>query len=299
MAYTMFSEVAEGRSASVDQKFNRTYTRVFLVRTDAATYGPAYAASHPSLPVIFSAHNEDSDAYCLSISPSQDQGDPTLWRISVNYGYNIDAPSAASAPSGDPAVETQQTGQAPADRVENPLLRPRDYSISTTSYPLAVTFDRNNNLIKNSADDPYLPPAEIVKGGALITVGLNSTSSPSAAWIGAIGYVNSSSYTIGPYVVGTALAKLNSVSGNLVYENNVSYWRWTLVFEYRPNGWAYVVADMGMFKKTSGTRTPIDINGVPVSVPVNLDGSGGVLAGGGTPVFNTFHIYPRVAFPAL
>jgi len=90
MAYTLFTEVAEGRTASVDQKFNRTYTRVFLVRTDAASYGPAYAASHPSLPVIFSAHNEDANAYCLSISPSQDQGDPTLWRISVNYGYNVD-----------------------------------------------------------------------------------------------------------------------------------------------------------------------------------------------------------------
>ena len=52
MAYKLFSEVAEGRTASVDQKFNRTYTRVFLVRTDDPTYGPAYAASHPSLPII-------------------------------------------------------------------------------------------------------------------------------------------------------------------------------------------------------------------------------------------------------
>ena len=84
MGYKLFSEVAEGRTASVDQKFNRTYTRVFLVRTDDPTYGPAYAASHPSLPIIFSAYPEDTDAYCLSISPSQDQGDPTLWRISVN-----------------------------------------------------------------------------------------------------------------------------------------------------------------------------------------------------------------------
>ena len=100
MAYTLFTEVAEGRTASVDQKFNRTYTRVFLVRTDAATYGPAYAASHPSLPVIFSAHNEDAFAYCLSISPSQDQGDPTLWRITVNYGYNVDAPPLTISGTG-------------------------------------------------------------------------------------------------------------------------------------------------------------------------------------------------------
>ena len=299
MAYTLFSEIAEGRTANVDQKYNRTYTRVFLVRTSDATYGPGYAGSHPSLPTIWSAHPEDVKAYCLSLQPSQDQGDPTLWRITVNYGYNLDAPSAASAPSGDPAVETQQTGQPPADRVENPLSRPRDYSVATVSYPIGVTYDRSNNLIKNSADDPFLPPTEIVKGGATITVGLNSVNSPSAAWIGAIGGINASTYTIGPYVIGTALAKLNSVSANLVYENNVSYWRWSLVFEYRPNGWAYVVNDMGMFKKSGGTRKPIDINGVNVTVPVNLDGSGGVLAVGGTPVALTFHVYPRYTFPAL
>jgi len=299
MAYTLFTEVAEGRTASVDQKFNRTYTRVFLVRTDAATYGPAYAASHPSLPVIFSAHNEDANAYCLSISPSQDQGDPTLWRVSVNYGYNVDAPSAASAPSGDPAVETQQTGQPPADREENPLSRPRDYSVSTTSYPLGVMFDRSGTLIRNSAKDPFLPVPEIVKGGASITVGLNSVNSPSAAWIGAIGSVNASSYTVGPYVIGTALAKLNSVSANLVYENNVSYWRWTLVFEYRPNGWTHVVNDMGMFKLVAGVRSPIDYNGVNVTVPVNLDGAGLPLAPASSPIPLTFDIYPRVTFPAL
>jgi hypothetical protein len=251
------------------------------------------------LPVIFSAHNEDANAYCLSISPSQDQGDPTLWRISVNYGYNVDAPSAASAPSGDPAVETQQTGQAPADRVENPLSRPRDYSVSTTSYPLGVMFDRSGTLIRNSAKDPFLPVPEIVKGGASITVGLNSVNSPSAAWIGAIGSVNASSYTVGPYVIGTALAKLNSVSANLVYENNVSYWRWSLVFEYRPNGWTHVVNDMGMFKLVAGVRSPIDYNGVNVTVPVNLDGAGLPLAPASSPIPLTFDIYPRTTFPAL
>jgi hypothetical protein len=71
------------------------------------------------------------------------------------------------------------------------------------------------------------------------------------------------------------------------------------VFEYRPNGWAYVVNDMGMFKKSGGARKPIDINGVNVTVPVNLDGAGGVLAAGGTPIPLTFHVYPRVTFPSL
>jgi hypothetical protein len=54
-------------------------------------------------------------------------------------------------------------------------------------------FDRSGTLIRNSAKDAVLPVPEIVKGGASVTVGLNSVNSPSAAWIGSIGTVNASS----------------------------------------------------------------------------------------------------------
>ena len=304
MAYTLFTEVHEGRQASVDAKFNRTYTRVFLVKTDANTYGPYCAGSHPSLPLIFSAPPEDANAYAISISPVQDQGDPKLWRVTVQYSYNTDMVASNSAPSGNPAVDTQQQGQAPASRVENPLSRPRDYSISSNTFPWAVETDRFGNAIQNSAGDPFIPVPEIQRGGATITVGLNSVNSPSAAWIGAIGYLNSSSYTVGPYVIGAGLAKLNGVSASLAYENGVSYWRWSLTFEYRPDGWAWVVANKGKRQTDANNPTgqPVDIvtaAGVPVSNPVYLDAAGYAIAPGGTRTFATFHIYPRVAFPSL
>lgn len=304
MAYTLFTEVAEGRQATVDSKFNRTYTRVFLVRTDSPTYGPYYAGSHPSLPLIFSAYPDDANAFCLSLSPAQDQNDPLLWRVTAQYGYNTDMAATNSAPSGNPAVDTQQQGQSPASRVANPLSRPRDYSISTNSYPWAIEQDRFGNPLQNSAGDPFIPVPEIQKGGATITVGLNSTSSPSAAWINAIGYLNASSYTVGPYVIGAGLAKLNGVSASLAYENGVSYWRWQLTFEYRPDGWAWVVANKG--KRQVNINDPtgplIEIMskaGGVVSNPVYLDASGYAIAPGGARTFATFHIYPRVAFPSL
>ena len=304
MAYTLFTEVAEGRQATVDSKFNRTYTRVFLVRTDSPTYGPYYAGSHPSLPLIFSAYPDDANAFCLSLSPTQDQNDPLLWRVTAQYGYNTDMAATNSAPSGNPAVDTQQQGQSPASRVANPLSRPRDYSISTNSYPWAIEQDRFGNPLQNSAGDPFIPVPEIQKGGATITVGLNSTSSPSAAWINAIGYLNASSYTVGPYVIGAGLAKLNGVSASLAYENGISYWRWQLTFEYRPDGWAWVVANKG--KRQININDPtgplIEIMskaGGVVSNPVYLDASGYAIAPGGARTFATFHIYPRVAFPSL
>lgn len=304
MAYTLFTEVAEGRQATVDAKFNRTYTRVFLVKTDSNTYGPVYAGTHPSLPLIFSAYPDDANAFCISLSPQQDQNDPRLWRVTAQYAYNTDMVGANSAPSGNPAVDSQQQGQAPASRVENPLSRPRDYSISSNAYPWAIEQDRFGNPLQNSAGDPFIPVPEIMKGGATITVGLNSTSAPSAAWIGAVGYLNSSSYTIGPYVIGTALTKLNGISASLAYENGVSYWRWQLTFEYRPDGWAWVVANKG--------KRQIDVNdptgplveimsapGIPAANPVYLDASGYAINPGGARTFATFHIYPRVAFPSL
>ena len=304
MAYTLFTEVSEGRQATVDAKFNRTYTRVFLVRTDAASYGPYYAGSHPSLPQMFDAHPEDADAYCISLSPVQDQNDPKLWRVTAQYSYNTDMVASNSAPSGNPAVDTQQQGQAPTSRVENPLSRPRDYSISTNGYPWAIEQDRFGNPIENSAGDPFIPVPEITKAGATITVGLNSTSAPSAAWIGALGYLNASSYTIGAYVIGAGLSKLNGVNASLAYENGVSYWRWQLTFEYRPDGWAWVVANKG--KRQTDVNNiggpPVDIvtaAGVPVANPVYLDAAGYAIAPGASRTFATFHIYPRVAFPSL
>lgn len=299
MAYTLFCEVHEGRQASVDSKFQRTYTRVFLVGTDAGTHGPFYAGSHPSLPAIYSSHPEDPYAFCIRLAPAQDQDDPTLWRVTAEYSYNLDLGTGGT---GNPSVDAQQAGQAPGDRVANPLLRPRDYSISSGTYPWAVYRARDpvsglyDQAIINSAGDPFLPPVEIQRAEATITVGLNDVSSPSAAWLGAVGSVNSNVMVIGPYVVGVGTVKLNKVTANFVFENNISYWRWSLEFGYRST-WAFEILDQGLREVVSGVQKFIrdPATGEKVDQPVLLDGSGGKL-GAAPPVFLTFDAYPRVAF---
>lgn len=320
MAYVRCSEVIDGRSGSVDQRYQRSYKRVFLVETDANTYGPYYAGSHPSLPNIWDAHDEDANAYCVGFDVSQDQDNPRLWRVTCNYAYNADtAASSGNGPTGNPAIDTQQQGQAPADRVESPLSRPRDYQIATVTYPETLRGDADGNAILNSAYDYFTPAPEGQKLAATITVGLNNSSAPSNTWLGSVGMINASSMTIGAYTVGAKTTRLNSLNAQLVYENGVSYWRWTLVFEYRPSstsyaggwqslpgsawpelGWKLVLLDAGKREWTGSAWQ--DFKDKPytaaVSAPVLMNGSGGRLSGGSTPKYKAWEIYKTTTFPS-
>lgn len=296
MAYTLFIEIHEGRQASVDSKFQRTYTRVFLVGTDSGNFGPAYAGSHPSLPIIFSQHPEDIAAFCVRLSPVQDSQDPTLWRVTAEYSYNPDL--AMGGGTGVPAIDGQQQGVAPASRSANPTTRPNDYSIATSTYPISIYKDFNNVAILNRAGDPFLPPLEIQRAEATITVGLNSLNAPSGAWLASAGQVNANTMVIGAYVANPGQAKLNSISAQFLYENGLNYWRWTLVFGYRTT-WAAEVLNQGLRELRAGNLVPIldDATGYKIDQPVLLTVDGAKAAAGADPNYRTFNIYPRVTFP--
>ena len=296
MAYTLFVEIHEGRQASVDSKFQRTYTRVFLVGTDSGNFGPAYAGSHPSLPIIFSRHPEDIAAFCVRLSPVQDSQDPTLWRVTAEYSYNPDLTMGGG--TGVPAIDGQQQGVSPASRDSRPLFRPNDYSIATSTYPISIYKDFNNVAILNRAGDPFLPPLEIQRAEATITVGLNSLNAPSGAWLASAGQVNANTMVIGAYVANPGQAKLNSISAQFLYENGINYWRWTLVFGYRTT-WAVEVLNQGLRELRAGKLVPIldDATGYKIDQPALLTVDGAKAAAGADPNYRTFNIYPRVTFP--
>jgi hypothetical protein len=321
MAYTLFKEVIEGRSGSVDQRYQRAYKRVFLVKTDSPGYGPYYAGSHPSLPLVWSVHPEDPFAYCVGFSVDQDQNDGTLWRVTANYAYNADTfqgGGVGTGPTGNPAIDTQQQGQAPTERVQSPLLRPRDYQISTVSYPEALRGDIEGNAILNSAYDSFLPASEIQRFGAQITIGLNDANPPTTAWFASVGKINYNTLTLGAYTCAPKTVRLNNLNANLVYENGVKYWRWSMVWEYRSSttsygggwvqlgtdwpdlGWKLVLLDAGKRKKVgtdwvSFTDRP---GQQPVTQPVLMDGGGDRLAQNAKPYYKAWDIYKSYIFPS-
>ena len=232
MSYVYFVEDLDTQ-ASQDQRYQKQAKRTFKVKVSDPTSGAIYAASHPSLPIVWSRHPEDTYLILVRLTSQRDSEDPTLFHIGAEYTYYADAISVF----GNPAIDSQQSGMDPSVRQENPLLRPSDYTVATTTRPWATysawnTATNTYNLpIVNSAGDPFLPPVEISKSGCTISIGLNSIVPPSGSWLSAVDYLNANAMIIGPYTFGVAQLKLTNVSAQLIYENNLSYWRWTINFE--------------------------------------------------------------------
>ena len=306
MGYVQLKELNE-RTGEVNSHYQRTYTRTFLVETDSAAYGPFYAASHPSLPVIYSPHNEDPYAFVTSISPSPTES-PTVWKISCKYAYTVDG-FGVSEPTGLASIDTQQQGLPPADRVENPLSRPRDYSFATQSARQSVVYKAYKSSapttlvdVTNSAGDPLTPPFELDLPIGVITVGLNATSAPGANWIAAFGQCNLNSVLLGPWLCAAGTLRNRGCSAQRVYENNVSYWRWSLTFEFRDT-WDETILERGLRAYPSATSSDKvimtdPISRAPTTVPLPLDADGLKLASGLPFVYTTWRYIPRVAFPS-
>lgn len=284
MGYEYFQETFPGRRGSVDAKFQRTFERVFIVKTDSPFYGPYYAGSHPSLPLIRSAHPEDPNAYCSALVPVQSDVDPTLWTVTASYVYY----------------------SYPGEGIPDPLARPTEYEIDGDMWPEAVFMDRVGNAICNSAGDPFLPPVEMMRTGCTITVEFNLATPPTNAWIDAQGTVNASTMVIGPWTFGAELLKLLKVRGKKIYETATAFWRWTLVFQYRPfvalttrQGHKTVLLDQGRREKISGVMVPIvdPGTGIPTDQPVPLNGLGRKLPVGAGAVFAIFDTTGTTAFP--
>ena len=239
MAYVANSfRVLSGETGSVNSAFQTSYTKTFLVLCDDPNDSVFYVGSHPQLPRLYTRHPDDARAYCVSIMPQQDQTNPLVWRITCQWSMTMDAQGYGGMPTatGNPAVDSQQKGKPPEDRVENPLLRPNDYSYDTVSIGNEVVeYDTfTNQPIKNTADQPFekMPEREIF--GLQITISRNLTGAPNSEWDVLNGRLNKNAITVGTRACAARTVRMMSTSAQLVNENTVSYWRWTHRVIIRP-----------------------------------------------------------------
>ena len=102
-------------------------------------------------------------------------------------------------------------------------------------------------------------------------------------------------------------AKLCNIAAKRHYENDVFYWETTYEFHVRPllsnfaPGWTLSLLDQGFeYINANGARQLIlDDKGRPVTKAWPLDGNGGKLAVGGSPVYKQWTIYNQLPFADL
>ena len=323
MGVTNF-QVLTNESGAVNSSYQRTYQKVFLLETDRAL--PPYtvweAGSYSGLPKIFDVypHDPTGKAFCVSLSPVQDTNNPWLWKITASYAYAIDGwtggggGGGGGTATGNPLIDTQQTGTPPAQREAAPLNRHRDYAYSTMVVGQEVirsSVDSSGNIVPflNTAGDPFPNPPTITIPGVQITVGLNSLEPPGGNWVAALHKLNRNPLSIDLWSIPARWARLESCSAQRVFEEGISYYRWTIVFCVRES-WSWKPLSMGnrafysLKNKATGAfeNKKVAITEVDrfLTGPQLLDSNGFVVTStnGRTVYKHTFNYLDDVVFPS-
>lgn len=286
MAVVHFKETT-GRRGSEDFETHREAVRTFQALTDHPRDGQEVVRDHVGVPRrgdVYQYLNgagvyvSDNNMRCVRVHVSQDDEDCfENWKVVAEYrGIN------------------------------DPTFEPPDVKWGTHSYQAARLKDLTSptpQVYKNSAGDPFEGGRLVDADRFTLTIVRNVVAS---AW---------NPITIAPFqnslndrtfmaarhppgfAAGTCKLKL---SADLVWypgSKTAFYWRRTAVIEYRPETWAGKVRDSGFRAiqdgKWGGDPVPIPgKNGIGVTTPQLLDGTGRLLAVGGTPVELTFVDYP-------
>jgi hypothetical protein len=139
-------------TGGVGEGFERRYTSIYQVQTDARTdLAPAVLAA-PGLPQYRNTYPTDGGAFATDIQARPMKFEESLkwWEVTVKY-------SSKSSPN-----------QEDQEQVDDPLLKPVDWSGSFVQFQEAATRDRTGNAIVNTAGDRFDPPA--MKDNSMLSI---------------------------------------------------------------------------------------------------------------------------------
>jgi len=233
-----------------------------------ASYGgtavPAYWAAHPS----------DGDYFVKrkSVAPVG----PFDWDVTCVYEY-IENPllqpySVQFIPQG-----TMEAIDKAVDDAElcNSSKEPFDPPIQEEFYDFAITIQRNEAAFNIATANPYL---NAVNGDVFSFYGRNSQL----------------------YSFAAGQVRCKSIQATEQRHGPAWYWQVQYEFVVRNDGWLRRILDQGFRRLESNEYVQIaDADGNPLTQPAKLDGSGGVLAPNGTPVYLEFQTKKAMAFSAF
>ena len=314
MAVTGATFSRGGWTGSVDEKLNTTFSLSYNATTDDINDGPKtvleYFDSEESLPFIADRYNIGTDvdiyAYCNSVNAKPYKENPKLWTVSVGFKLpdSRDAQNAAEA---------------------NPLYRRDEVSVSFSTVTKTPTHGYYKSLYPIGAEPPFgwrqgdfmplmtlgrnpspVPEAmlpEVLRGDQIVTI-TRYLSFYNADFFRqyVLRAVNSDVRTFNDptykYVDtwNPREALLTNASGNLQYENGVSFWKVTMSIHLKRETWDSVIPNKNYYRSGAlgdpdGQGSVIsedqlvlfgnhanshitDRNGHPVAEPVWLDERG-------------------------
>lgn len=280
MSVVWVKEKRKGRSSSQGADWKRTYTRNFLVKTTADA-GPKEAREGVGLLVgaTYSFGSEiDNGAFINSIEATCDGGSPThsFWSVTVQYGPI------------DPTIKPL-----------NPLDEQPRVAWGWAQFQEAVTKDRDNNAVLNTAGDPFDPAISRDQSRPVLSLARNEATFDQGLADSLRDTVNDATW----WGAGAGKVKIASITGNRVYNADAGGWYWEVQYEFAFNrlGWNARPLNAGFrqLNAAGDAQEQIYRDGNPVSSPVPLDVDGRALSPGGTPLFLDFPIYPESDFSLL
>lgn len=244
---TLF-ELAPGRRASVDDQLIHTYTRVYHCTDDTGKdeHGIGVAMGLP----IGTRHPTFPFARVANIDVTEDEGNSSdgykHWICTVTYKNRWDE-------SG--ATQSSQAGVDPAERVEDPILKAPDITVTGDLKSIPCVVDKDGKTFTNTMGDPLLPPQTRTVPSVKITVGRNFLIFPSYLFENT-GKVNDRAVILPRlnWSLGARTLKLVNVSANPVFDYNMFFWACKFTIELGSNlnlytkeylGWDLDIANMG------------------------------------------------------
>lgn len=271
MAVFSVNLVPGSRGSSINEKFERTYTRQYIVISDDITDDEYFIRTNLGFS-LFSGHPDDAGARLKTISVQEQEpltdarGDGThhhgaKWSATLEYGLIN-------------PIETTTTG--------SPEAQPIEVAINGEIYTQICDFDISGNPIVNTAGDPFDPPVERDQTRCRIEITQNLStlatggSNPIATLLGYANSINNDVWFGFP--VKTVKFQPPIIVPKYSQFADVIYYRVTYVFDYNPDTWTKKVENVGyrQLVTVSGvtTQQPILIDGAFATAPAYLDASG-------------------------
>ena len=301
MAVISYEEVNQPE-ANIDQDGNRTCKRTFQVISDDKLDGPNTIATAVPISLWQSySYGHDTDVYALCKAQdakviSRVNGDQWLWSYTLTYdskplAWGVSGADTLAPPGGSTPTDPQPPSQ------QQPDLRPwviRGTGVTSTK-ALTLDFSSTPKPALNSAKMPF-------KDGLQTEV---SAPSFSITLYRALANWNQSKATLYRNTVNET-AKFGYAAGRLrctkydwspFWEFNQYWYQLDLEFQVAlDDDWDARILDAGTHTYNSSTNDWKEIrnklDGKPVTSPVMLNGSGGVLnAATSAPVYLKFRTY--------